>query len=429
MRWPTCLALILCTVAAGCGGGDSDDRAETGPDPAPDTAPAPAPERPLADAWYEDPDGDFMPTAIEEELGTAPEVNECLEALDCPGVSETGTAEPPKDRNTLLMLDSSGSMRGPAGGGETKLDAAKDALGRFVAGTPSDFNLGFLVFGHKGSNRQEDKAASCRAPELLDPIGEVDFRSLPRTLRSFEPTGFTPIARSLAQAERAFDGASDADNRIILVTDGVETCGGNPVAQARALKQAGIAVTVDVVGFDIGKAGDREKLRRIAEATGGTYTDAQTGDQLKRYFDGLRDRASRLLDASICIATKSTDTRVCSEIAVTDASIAMRRLAGDASQAGDDAEADELLRLRDEMKDAQERFDDESTEQSEETLDRLRRERRQLEERIRDAAALPADAGFAAGGRLCPASPFVRRRLLPREALILARREAEPAGA
>lgn len=409
---------------AGCGGGDSDGdkRADTGPDPAPESTPAPAPERPLAAAWYEDPDGDFMPTAIEERQGTDPQVNECFEALDCPGLSsETGLAEPPKKRNTLLMLDSSGSMRGPAGGGRTKLEAAKDALGRFVAGTPRQLDLGFLVFGHKGSNRKQDKAASCRAPELLDPIGEVDFRSFPRTLRRFEPTGYTPIARSLAEAERAFEGTEGADNRVILVTDGIETCGGNPVARARGLKQAGIEVTVDVVGFDISKSADREKLKRIAEATGGTYTDAQTGDQLDAYFDAQRERASKLLDAAICVSTKSTDVRVCSETTVTDASLAMNDLASEADQAGDELEADELQRLREEMNDAQDRFDDESTEQSEETLDRLNRERRELEERIRDSAALPG--GFAAAGRLCPASPFVRMRvLLPREALLLAQR-------
>ena len=415
-------ALVLAALlAAGCGGGD-DEGADTAPAPAPPTETTA--ERPLPAAWYEDPDEDFMPTAIEEQQGTDPEVNECLEKLDCPGIdSETGLAAAPKERNTLLMLDSSGSMRGPAGGGRTKIQAAKDALGRFVAGTPSQLSLGFLVFGHRGSNQPSGKRASCRRPELLDPIGEVSFRGFRRTLGRFEPRGYTPIARALVEARRAFEGSEGAENRIILVTDGVETCGGKPIEEARRLKQAGIKVTVDVVGFDIGTSGDRERLRRIAKATGGTYTDAQTGDDLDRYFESQRERASQLLDAAICVSTKSTGVRVCSDTTVTDASLAMRRLSSEASQAGDDAEADELDRLRDEMKEAQDRFDDESTEQSDEILDRLRDERRRIEERLRDSAALPG--GFASVRPPCRASPFVRTRLLlPREALLLARRAA-----
>ncbi len=416
--------LVAVLLVTGEGGSGGDEEATGQADTDTGSAPTPGSERPLEDAWYQDPDGDFMPTAVEQRIGSDPEANECFEALNCPGVSaRTGLPEEPKESNTLLMLDSSGSMRGSAGRGQTKLTAAKDALGRFVAGTSDQANLGFLVFGHKGSNRQADKRVSCRAPELLEPVGEVDFRSFPGTLRRFEPTGFTPIARSLALAERAFEGAEGADNRVILVTDGIETCGGNPVARARALKQAGIEVTVDVVGFDIAKAGDREKLQRIAKATGGTYTDAQTGSALQDYFENQTARVGQLISAAACLRGKDATVGACSKSAVIDAVAEMNELADEASQAGDDERAEELDRLSDEMDEADSRFRAERTERIDGIRRRLSREQEKIQRRLRNRYGAVPGASFAGVPGLCPASPFVRTRvLLPREALLLAQR-------
>jgi DNA-binding NarL/FixJ family response regulator len=371
-----CLALF----GLGCNSDDGDEQsAESKPR---ESRPA---KPPLPAEWYEDPDEDFMPTAIEERMGTDPELNECLEELRCPGVDpETASPEPPPAPNTLLMLDSSGSMAGPAGGGETKIEAARDSLRRFTAGTPESFPLGFLVFGHRGSNQPSGKRESCRGVDVLVPLGRLDRdRFANRTLDRFQPTGYTPIATALDRAARAFSGREGEDNRVILVTDGIETCGGNPVAQARRLKRSGVRVTVDVVGFDIASARDRERLKRIADATGGTYADAQTGDQLRDYFDRQRQRVSQLLDASICISTTATDIRICASTTVTDASIEMDRLASEARQAGRERRAEELQRLRAEMKNDFDAWQASHRERTEALADELRDERRALEDRIR----------------------------------------------
>jgi von Willebrand factor type A domain len=382
-KWLGLTGAVMCLALAGFGCNDGDDGqdrpADTG---ARDSRPA---KPPLPAGWYEDPDEDFMPTALEERMGTDPLVNECLKALNCPGVDpEVAAPEPPPPPNTLLMLDSSGSMAGPAGGGETKIDAARDSLRRFAAGTPDSFPLGFLVFGHKGSNQPAGKAESCRGVEVLAPLGELDReRFIGRTLDRFAPTGYTPIARALRRAEQAFGGREGEENRIILVTDGIETCGGDPVAQARGLKQAGIKVTIDVVGFDIANARDRERLKRIADATGGTYTDAQTGDQLRAYFDRQRQRVSQLLNGSICISIKGTDIRVCASTTVTEASIEMKRLISEARAAGRDRRAAELDRLRDQMNSDYDEWETAHRERTEGLADKLREERLELEERLR----------------------------------------------
>lgn len=159
------------------------------------------------------------------------------------------------------MLDSSGSMAGDAGG-QTKMKAAKDALERYVTGTPDSFDLGFMVFGHEGGPSEAGKAESCANAELLEPLGEVDYRSFPRTLRRFKPNGWTPIARALEEAEQAFAGREGDVNDLTLVTDGVETCGGDPVKLARRLHEAGLRVTIDVVGFDVAKVAEADRYGR-----------------------------------------------------------------------------------------------------------------------------------------------------------------------
>lgn len=81
---------------------------------------------------------------------------------------------------------------------------------------------------------------------------------------------------------------------------GSSTCGGDPVAAARALRESGIRVTVDVVGFDIQDEGEVDRLREVAEAGGGEYVDAKTGDALRGYFGDLLDERRALGDALVC---------------------------------------------------------------------------------------------------------------------------------
>lgn len=271
--------------------------------------------RVLADKWYVDSDGNKVPDFIEVEKGYNPKVNDCAQEVDCPGPSgaSSGAGLMTREQNTLLILGSSGSMAAGdgTGGWQTKMQAAKNALERYVTGTTDFVNLGFMVYGHKGSNTESDREESCAGIDVPDALGEVDYESFPQTLESFQPTGWTPIAGSLDRAAEEFKGKEDAGNRVILVTDGLETCGGAPVASARRLDGVGISVTVDVVGFDIGTSGEQAALREIAEVTGGEYFDAQTGADLEDYFSEQRRMWSELTDQYLCSQVYSNSVLGC----------------------------------------------------------------------------------------------------------------------
>lgn len=335
---PPALAMIVLLALAGSGCDRTDDGQPAAPPDTPPTAaataePAPSPTedaRVLEDKWYVDSNGDGVPDFIEEAAGYDPQIDDCAAEIDCPGPAGASALDLAREQNTLLLLDASGSMAGPAGGGQTKMVAAREALERYATATPDFVNLGFLVYGHKGSNDPSGKAESCAGVDVLAPLGEVDHATFGDVLASFDATGYTPIAGALQTAEGAFAGREDADNRVIMVSDGIETCDGDPVAAARSLAEAGIAVTVDVVGFAVEDT-DVEQLQAIAGATGGTYTDAPTGDALQDYFQGQYEQLVALTDQYGCVVQQANAFQDCTSRYLTDVQQRMTQEAIDES--------------------------------------------------------------------------------------------------
>lgn len=309
-RLPTVVLAATAILASGC----SLDRPPGGGVPeAPSQEQAATSEgaRPLPAGWYQDPDRDFTPTAVEQTVGSDPNLDECAGEVNCPGISGAGDAvRPEQGINTMLVLDSSGSMRADAGG-ERKIDVAEDALERFATSTPDRYDLGLVVYGHVGSSSEADKERSCAGVETAGALGEVDYTNLSDTLDRYNPRGYTPIARSIDEASKAFAGREGDVNRVVLVTDGLETCDGDPVAAARALKASGVQVTVDVVGFDISKSSDAQALRDIAEASGGSYTDARTANELGAFVEAEQRRIRELNEAQSCLINRGNELFSC----------------------------------------------------------------------------------------------------------------------
>lgn len=186
--------------------------------------------------------------------------------------------------NVVLLLDASGSMRGSVGG-KTKMAVAKRVLRGFVGRLPKSANVALRVYGHVGSNSEADKRRSCRASEAVLPLQPLDRKKFKRAIASFDARGWTPLARSLRKARADFRGADgeDSSNFVYVVSDGVETCGGNPVKQARALNRSDISVQVNIVGFDVDPRAAAQ-LRRAAKGGGGKFFQASDAEELDRVF-------------------------------------------------------------------------------------------------------------------------------------------------
>jgi len=184
--------------------------------------------------------------------------------------------------NVELIFDSSGSMAQEIEPGLTRIEAAKNVLNDVIDAIPEreGVNVGFRVYGHKGTNQEEDREESCQSSELVVPISGVDKDKLRDAVSRYEPVGWTPITLSLQRAAEDFSPPGESEvNAIVLVTDGLETCGGDPCAAAQALAEGEVDVTTYVVGFGLTQE-EQGTLQCIADAGGGLNLGAGSAEEL-----------------------------------------------------------------------------------------------------------------------------------------------------
>ena len=184
--------------------------------------------------------------------------------------------------NVELILDSSGSMAEELESGQTRIDAAKDVLTEVIEQLPEreGVNVGFRVYGHKGNNTEAGKAESCASSEQKVPIDGVDKIALQAEVDAYEPVGWTPLSLSLRESEADFP-IADANtvNAVVLVTDGLETCGGDPCSASRQLKTGDSAITTHVIGFALDET-EHANLQCIVDESGGLLLGAGDAGEL-----------------------------------------------------------------------------------------------------------------------------------------------------
>lgn len=202
------------------------------------------------------------------------------------GAQPAGTPVPRGFRtvNVEFILDSSGSMAETLPDGQTRIEAAKAVLRQVIAAIPEKegINVGFRVYGHEGSNTEAGKARSCQSTDLRVPVEGVNKQALLDEVERYRPVGWTPIALSLREAAKDFEPpAADEANFIVLVTDGLETCGGNPCTASRLLKRSAVAVTTHVISFALSEE-EQANLQCIVDESGGMLLGAGNAEELSR---------------------------------------------------------------------------------------------------------------------------------------------------
>jgi hypothetical protein len=201
---------------------------------------------------------------------------------------ESATA---KTVNVELVLDVSGSMAQVIDTGETRMDAAKRVIREVVAAIPEQegINVGLRIYGFAGDNSEAGRPESCQSSELVAPIEGVNKEQILSQIEPLFPTGWTPLALSLERAGQDFQPDPNATNAVVLITDGLETCDGDPCATASALHAADIRLTTHVVGFGL-NAEEQALLGCIAEGGGGMLLGASNASELSSaLFDILQE--------------------------------------------------------------------------------------------------------------------------------------------
>ena len=172
-------------------------------------------------------------------------------ALEVAAMNEGRPALSLNDRAVEIIVDASKSMWGQIDG-RSKMDIAKTTLDEVSYWLPDDLDLALRTYGSTTASEQKN----CADSTLLVPFGESNREYVRQAIAGLRPTGQTPIAYALQQAARDFD-AMKTDRTLVLVSDGIESCGGDPVQAAYELRQQGIVV--HLIGFGLGTGADAWK--------------------------------------------------------------------------------------------------------------------------------------------------------------------------
>lgn len=178
-----------------------------------------------------------------------------------------------------LILDASGSMWAKLGS-STRIEVAKDALGKIIddLSERKGIAVGLRVYGHRTND--------CKDTKLEIPIGPLDGKKMKAFIGKIKPKGKTPIAYSLQEAAKDFRKDFTGSKVIILVTDGLESCSGDPCAAAKALAEKGIVSKIHVVGFGMDKK-SVSQLECIVKPSGGLLLEANSAAELAKAFDTI----------------------------------------------------------------------------------------------------------------------------------------------
>jgi Ca-activated chloride channel homolog len=209
-----------------------------------------------------------------------------------------------------IILDSSGSMIGKVDGA-TKMEAAKKAINQFASSLPKEANISLTVYGHKGSNEEKDKEASCSQIDTVYSNQKYDATKFSEALNTFKPTGWTPLTGALEKSLQNFANyPGDKNTNIIyVVSDGIETCGGNPVEVAKKMKDSNIQPIVNIIGFDVDDEAQKQ-LKEIADVTKGKYIQANNVQELNKEFKNSIDLANKWEYWYIYNKSNATDMRI-----------------------------------------------------------------------------------------------------------------------
>jgi hypothetical protein len=235
------------------------------------------------DAWWLDSTPDApRPFSIRLQLSPAPG---SIQVVRAGSGGEAGAAPAVE-----LILDTSGSML-QALEGQRRIDIARTVLSQLVAETiPPGTPLALRVFGDTPESCETNLAAP------LQPLDPAAMAGLIDGLEAIDGVN-TPIGASLQAVAGDLQGVT-GPKIVVLVTDGEETCGGDPAAAIRALAAQGIDARVNIVGFAVDDEALKAQFREWAHLGNGQYFDAAGAAELGQSIAAAVQPQFRILNAA-----------------------------------------------------------------------------------------------------------------------------------
>ncbi len=189
----------------------------------------------------------------------------------------------------------------------TRIAIAKKLITRAVDSLSSvkDIELALRIYGHQTPLRPDFQ--DCKDSKLEVPFGPNNHQEIKNKISYNYPKGTTPIAYSLEQAGGDFPMCKECRNVIVLITDGIEACDGDPCAIAKALRSKGVTVKPFIIGVGL----DLSYLKQL-ECIGNVF-DASNENAFQNTLKIVIDQAVNNTTAQVNINDiykKPTETNV-----------------------------------------------------------------------------------------------------------------------
>lgn len=202
-----------------------------------------------------------------------------------------------------LIVDASWSMTLPLDSNEeedrltaddpdSRIAIAQAAMVNLIENTlPEGAPVAVRAFGNLEGN------LACRT-DLMAPLQPLDRESLSAVVNSIDPqfNANTAIAAALQQVGNDLAG-TEREKVVVLLTDGQETCGGDPAAVIEQLVADGVQVSVNVIGFAILDDELKAQFAEWAEIGNGQFYDASDSDLLGDALERSMTVGYRIEDA------------------------------------------------------------------------------------------------------------------------------------
>jgi Ca-activated chloride channel family protein len=204
----------------------------------------------------------------------------------------------------LFLLDASGSMYAKLGS-DTRINVAKRLLSKSIDSLANEKNveLALRVYGHTSP----PGARNCKDTRLEVPFRTENHKDIIKKIQNITPKGTTLIAHSLLQAASDFPQNENSRNVIILITDGIEECQGDPCAVSEALQSKGIILKPFIIGL-----GSTEDFKKAFDCVG-RYYDANSEEAFNTVLNVVISQALNNTTAQINlldIHNKPSETNV-----------------------------------------------------------------------------------------------------------------------
>ena len=195
----------------------------------------------------------------------------------------------PKTR-ILFIFDASQSMLGEWDSGR-KIDIAQKMLSRMVDSLAliDNLEIALRVYGHQYPVPPQ----RCDDTKLEVPFAKNNAENIKRKLHKLKPKGTTPIAKSLELCANDFPDCPTCRNIVILITDGIEACDGDPCAISIALQRKGIVLKPFIIGVGLNL-----DLKDIFECVG-RYFNADTEDKFETILNVVISQALNSTTAQV----------------------------------------------------------------------------------------------------------------------------------